>query len=39
MGRYMATPIPNSHIAFYPGEGDLSLTAKYMEEILKVLVA
>jgi pimeloyl-ACP methyl ester carboxylesterase len=21
MGRYMATAIPNSHIAFYPGEG------------------
>jgi hypothetical protein len=33
MGPYMATAIPNSHIAF------LSLTAKYMGEILKDLVA
>ena len=39
MGHYMAAAIPNSHAAFYPGEGHLSLMAKHMEEILNVLAA
>ena len=37
MGHYMAATIPNSHASFYPGEGHLSLMAKHVEEILKVV--
>jgi pimeloyl-ACP methyl ester carboxylesterase len=39
MGHYMAATIPNSHAYYYPGEGHLSLMAKYIEEILNVLAA
>jgi pimeloyl-ACP methyl ester carboxylesterase len=39
MGHYMAATIPNSHAYYYPGEGHLSLMAKYVEEILKVIAA
>jgi pimeloyl-ACP methyl ester carboxylesterase len=39
MGQYMATTIPNSHTSFFPGEGHLSLMAKHLEEILKVVAA
>jgi pimeloyl-ACP methyl ester carboxylesterase len=37
MGRYMATTIPNSQVSYYPGEGHLSLMAKYATEILRAL--
>jgi len=39
MGHYMAATIPNSHASYYPGEGHLSLMAKYVEEILNFLAA
>jgi pimeloyl-ACP methyl ester carboxylesterase len=39
MGHYMATTIPNSHASFFPREGHLSLMAKHLEEILKVVAA
>ena len=39
MGHYMAATIPNSHAYYYPGEGHLSLMAKHVEEILKVVAA
>jgi len=35
----MAATIPNSHASFCPGEGHLSLMAKHVEEILKILAA
>jgi pimeloyl-ACP methyl ester carboxylesterase len=37
MGRYMATTIPNSQVSYLPGEGHLSLMAKYATEILRAL--
>jgi pimeloyl-ACP methyl ester carboxylesterase len=39
MGRYMTAAIPNSRLSSYPGEGHLSLMAKYAKEILSVLTA
>jgi pimeloyl-ACP methyl ester carboxylesterase len=39
MGHYMAATIPHSQAFFYPGEGHLSLMAKYVEEILNVVAA
>jgi pimeloyl-ACP methyl ester carboxylesterase len=39
MGRYITAAIPNSRLSSYPGEGHLSLMAKYAKEILSVLTA
>jgi pimeloyl-ACP methyl ester carboxylesterase len=39
MGRYMAAAIPNSRAFSYASEGHLSLIAKYLDEILKLLIA
>jgi pimeloyl-ACP methyl ester carboxylesterase len=37
MAQYMADAIPNSHLEVYPGEGHLSLSAKYTEQFLRSL--
>jgi len=39
MGRYMAAAIPNSRAFSYASEGHLSLISKYLDEILKLLIA
>ena len=39
MARYLADTIPNCRASFYRDEGHFSLVVKYMEEILRVLVA
>jgi pimeloyl-ACP methyl ester carboxylesterase len=39
MGRYVAEKIPNCHSTFYEGEGHISLSRKYRDEIVSVLVA
>jgi hypothetical protein len=33
----VADAIPNSHLEVYPGEGHLSLSAKYTEQFLRFL--
>ncbi len=38
MGRYMAEAIPNSVLTSRPGEGHLSVMAKYAREILEALM-
>ena len=37
MARYIAQAIPNSRLLTYPGEGHLSMMAKYAKEILNAL--
>jgi pimeloyl-ACP methyl ester carboxylesterase len=37
MGRYMVATIPKSQVSYYPGEGHLSLMAKYSKEVLSAL--
>jgi pimeloyl-ACP methyl ester carboxylesterase len=37
MGRKVAAAIPNCHATYYPGEGHISVYAKYYGEILKTL--
>jgi len=37
MGRNVSGAIPNCHATYYPGEGHLSVYAKYYGEILKTL--
>jgi pimeloyl-ACP methyl ester carboxylesterase len=37
MGRNVVNAIPNSHATYYPGEGHLSVYAKYYGDILKTI--